>query len=315
MAKHRIKKYSRRRSQSPYKKSVAPIIISVIAFLVLSLVVSVVIGILLGRRTDGVGSETKFDFERVDYDSNGKTVRAVEAYNFPKGASPYDYVRQEISDLSVCVSHKDGSLAYAFDVAEKTPVRENGEGSFKSLCASSKDAGARVCAYLYVTSFKCEDSYEREIVKAFEIALIKEIAQSGANDILLLGIEVDESNISEVENFVAKAALAAGKIQIGVAVSEEILALTENEVYLAARIRSCCDYLALDLTSLTVEDGESQGKNDAGEDLPSKLEETLEKNKYYIKSYPMRLLFSQEEFKIYAPALALGVEDLQIVGE
>lgn len=315
MAKHRIKKYSRRRVQSPYKRSVAPIIISVIAFLVLCLVVSVVIGVLLGRRADGIETEKKFDFERVDYNSNGKTVSAVEAYNFPKGASPHDYVRQGISDLSVCVSHKDGSLAYSFEVAEKMPVRANGEGSFKTLCASSKDAGARVCAYLYVTAFECEDRYEREIVKAFEIALVKEISESGADDILLLGIDPDEFNISEIENFVAKAALAAGKTQIGVAVSEETLALTENEEYIASRIRSSCDYLALDITYLTIEDGESPGRDEEGGALPSKLEEKLDKNKYYIKSYPMRLLFSQEEFKIYQPALDLGVEDLQIVGE
>lgn len=315
MARHRIKKYSRRRSSSPYKRSIAPIIISVIAFVLLSLVVSVIIGIALGRRAEKTDTDKRFDFERVDYDSNGKTVSAVEAYNFPYGASPYDYVDQEIYDLSVCVAHKDGTLDYSFDIAEKIPVSINGESSFESLCASAQDAGARVCAYLYVGSFAYAEKYERDVMKAYEIALVNEIAQSGADDILLLGLDVTEDNIDEIEEFVARAAISAGDVQIGVAVDEQTLALTKDEVYLAARLRSSCDYLALDLTHLTVADGESSGKDGNGDEKPSRLEEVLEKNEYYIKSYPMRVLFSQTEFRIYQSALALGVTDMQIIGE
>ncbi len=315
MAKRRIKKYSRRRSSSPYKRSAAPIIITVIAFILLSVVISTVIGIALGRRAEKVDTDKRFDFERVDYDSNGKNVSAVEAYHFPYGAKPYDYVYQDITDLSVCVAHKDGKLDYSFEIAKNMPVRENGESSFASLCDEAEDAGARVCAYMYVTAFEFEDKYERDVMKAYEIALVREIAESGAEDILLLGLDVTEDNIDEIEEFVARTAISAGNVQIGVAVDEETLALTEDEVYFAARLRSACDYLAFDLTDLTVSDGESSEKDENGEKKPSKLEEELEKNRYYIMSYPMRILFSQAEFKIYQSALALGVTDMQIVGE
>ena len=315
MAKHRIRKYSRRRSASPYKKSVAPIVISVVAFLILSLVISVSIGIALGKRAEREETGKKFDFSITEYNSNGKRVSAVEAYHFPIDSSPYDYVRQEIYDLSVCVSNKNGELEYYFDVAEKMPLRENGERSFSTLCADAKDAGARVCAYLYVTSFEISDSHEREVVKAFEIALISEIARAGASDILLLGISVSEDNINEVEDFVAKAANASSSVQLGVAVSEDLLRLADNDVYHASRIRSACDYLALDLTHLKESDGESAETDENGNKKPGLLEQTLERNKYYIKSYPMRMLFSQSEFRIYHYAAEFGVENMQIVAE
>ena len=195
------------------------------------------------------------------------------------------------------------------------PLRENGEKSFAVLCADAQDAGARVCAYVYVTAFEIEDKYEREVVKAFEIALVEEIAKAGASDILLLGIDVGEENIKEVEDFVAKAANSSQNVQLGVAVTEETLRLTENEIYIAARVRSACDYLALDLTHLRVADGESAGIDSNGDRKPSLLEQTLENNKYYVKSYPMRILFSQSEFRIYQYALELGVENMQIVAE
>lgn len=315
MAKHRIKKYSRRRSASPYKRSAAPIVISVIAFLILSFVISIAIGVALGKRAENDDGGKRIDLSIEEYESNGKKVSPVEAYHFPTASSPYDYVRQEIYDLSVCVSNKEGKLNYYLEAAEKMPLRENGEKSFAVLCADAQDAGARVCAYVYVTAFEIEDKYEREVVKAFEIALVEEIAKAGASDILLLGIDVGEENIKEVEDFVAKAANSSQNVQLGVAVTEETLRLTENEIYIAARVRSACDYLALDLTHLRVADGESAGIDSNGDRKPSLLEQTLENNKYYVKSYPMRILFSQSEFRIYQYALELGVENMQIVAE
>ena len=51
MAKYRIRKYSRR-TKSQYKKSHAPIVLSVIAFLLLSVIISVAIGISLSKRAE-----------------------------------------------------------------------------------------------------------------------------------------------------------------------------------------------------------------------------------------------------------------------
>ena len=316
MAKHRIRKYSRR-TKSQYKKSAAPIVLSVIAFLLLSVIISVVIGISLSKRVEESGENDKrFDFDKVEYKSGDKVVSGVEAYNFPKGSDAASYIAQDIPDLSVCIRHKNGEMDYRFDIAEQYALDAMDTSySFSSLCTTAHNAQGRVCAYLYVGSFEIEDEYEREIRKAYEIALINEAAKSGADDILILGLDVTADNISEIENFVAKASIAADKTPLGVAVSLDVLSLNDSEVYLAARLRGACDYLALDLTHLTLADGSSKGVDENGNKLPSLLEETLAAHEYYIKSYPMRVLLAKDQSKLYVPTLALGVTDMQIVGE
>ena len=315
MAKHRIKKYSRRTVSAARRSRVGLAVFLVAVFVILSVTVSVAIGLALGRRVDKLPPEKHYDLELPDYESNGKTVSSIEAYHFPVEANPADYVYQEIYDLSVAVRHKDGSLAYYLESGEKFPIDEMGERSFKTLCERADDAGARVCAYFYVTSFDIGDEHEREIVKAYEIALIADIAESGADDILLLGLDTDENNMEEIEAYVSRAAKAAGGVPLGVAIDRETVMLTENEIYLAGRLRSVCDYLALDLTDLKVTDGESIGKDPDGNPLESRLSEILGDFQYYIKTYSMRLIFSQAEYKLYEPALRLGAENIQIVGE
>lgn len=316
MARHRIRKYSRR-TRSQYRKSHAPIILSVIAFLLLSVIISVFIGLSLSKRAEESGQSGKrFDFERVEYKSGDKVVTGVEAYNFPKGSDAASYVAQSIYDLSVCVRHKNGEIDYRLDIAEQYGLDSVvGDRSFKALCTAAHDAGGRVCAYLYIGSFAIEDAYQRDIRKAYEIALIREVAESGADDILLLGLDVNTDNIAEIESFVARAATAAGKTPLGVAVSVDTVALNDSEIYPAARLRSACDYLALELTHLKLTDADSQGLDENGNPLPSLLEATLANHEYYIKSYPMRVLLSREHSRLYIPTLALGVVDMQIVAE
>ena len=314
MAKHRIKKYSRRTSSGKRNGKVGLIVVLVIAFMLLSCIISVAIGIALGQRAEEIETSERLDLSYEAYDSKGKTVKSIEAYHFPVEAAPSDYVYQDITDLSVAVRHEDGSLPYYLETGEKYPIDKMGERSFKALCDSAKIAGARVCAYFYVTSFNAEDEREAAIIRAYEIALISEIAKSGADDILLLGLEVTEENISELEKFVSDAAKAAEKAPLGVAVDRETVALTESEIYLAARLRSSCDYLALDLTDLEVKDGEN-GKDQDGKKTDSKLLTVLSDFEYYIRSYGMRIIFSQQEYKLYVPALELGVKNLQIVGK
>ena len=316
MARHRIRKYSRR-TKSQYKKSAAPIVLSVIAFLLLSVTISVFIGLSLGKRAeDSAAADKRFDFDKVEYKSGDKVVTGVEAYHFSKGADAASYIAQDINDLSVCIRHKNGDIDYYFDVVEQYAL-DNMDSiyGFDSLCSDAHAAGGRVCAYLYVGAFEVEDEYQREIRKAYEIALIREAAVSGADDILLLGLDVDADNIVEIETCVAKASTAAGKTPLGVAVSVETVAQNDKEIYYAARLRGACDYLALDLTYLTLADGNGRGVDENGNKIPSLLEETLSHYEYYIKSYPARVLLAKDHSKLYIPTLALGVTDMQIVGE
>lgn len=315
MARRRMSRFSRLSASS--HRSVGktvPIVISVVAFLLLSIIISVAVGLLLSNRVDELEDKEKFEFDKVEYISGNKVVKGVEAYHFDESASPKDYVAQGISDLSVVARDRDGALHFAFEIANVFPIDEmRSERSFKALCEDARRADARVCVYVYITSFDIEDKYVRDAAKAYEIALISEIAESGASDILLMGLDVTQENLGEVCDFVSRASIAAGKAPLGVSLAPEVYYLAEKEIYTAGKVRACCDYLAVDLTYMTLEDGKSQGKSESGEELPSLLEKTVGRLKFYISEYPARVLFAREHRKLYINAVELGITDYQII--
>ncbi len=314
MAKGRIKKYSRRTSMSSHRRKVSPVVISVISFILLSLVISVAVGIILGERAERPDSGKYFDFERVEYDSHGKKVASVEAYRLPKGHNAADYVDQGINELSVKLRDSEGSLEYYFEVGEKLSLDSmDADSSFSALAESAHSRGGYVCAYVYITSFACEDEMLREVYKAYEISLISEAAERGADDILLLGLNVTDENIAELEEFTARAANAAGEAVLGVGVSKQTLMLAEKEVYYAGRLRAACDYIALDLTYLSDNDT-AEHTSDDGE-RTSLLKNTLDECEYYIKAYSMRTLFSEESREVYREASDMGLVNFQVIGK
>ena len=314
MAKRRMKRYSRRTRTAGKTSRVSLIVLCVVIFLVLSISVSVVIGILLGKRSQEVSNRPKYEFDKVEYQSGGKTVKSIEGYYFAKGASAADYYVQGIRDFSFCLRHKDGSLDFSSDIAKKLGFDfADTESGVKQTVSGIKTEGGRACGYFYVRAFNETNDGLRDVYEAYELALIEEMVQSGIDEILLLGIDVNKDNIDEVERFVAKASLMSQSTAIGVAVSLDTLSKTEREIYYAARIKNACDFLALDLCHLTVNDGES-GVSEDGQRVPGKLEDIIGQNEYYIKQYGLRLLFSRDESQIYKAAMALGIVDFQIVG-
>ena len=314
MAKRRMKRYSRRTRAAGKTSRVPVVVLCVVIFLILSVSISVVIGILLGKRADEVSSRPKFEFEKVQYQSGGKTVSSIEGYHFAKGASAADYYAQGIRDFSFCLRYSDGTLAYSSTVAESLMIdATDSDASLTRAVSRIKDEGGRACGYFYVTAFEEQNEGLRDVYLAYELSLIAEMAESGIDEILLLGIDVSDENIDSAAEFLARASLSAKNTAIGVALSLDTLRATENEVYFAARMKNACDFLALDLCHLTLSDAEDVIDKE-GDTVKSTLETLIVQNEYYIRTYKLRLLFSKDHSQIYRSATELGVVDFQIVG-
>ena len=118
-----------------------------------------------------------------------------------------------------------------------------------------------------------------------------------------------EDNIAEAEDYAKRASIAAGDAVLGVTLSAETMLLTENEVYVAGRMKNACDHLALDLTHIIYGD---ETVNSRGETV-SRLNAMIERMEYYIKAYSMRLVFSKENSKLHTEEQELGANNLQIV--
>ena len=295
------------------EKLTAAIIIAVV--LVLFAIVSVIIGIALGDKADKYTVESKYYFSFEPYKSGDKTVRAVDAYAYTLGADAKGYVSRGVSDLSFCIRDAEGKLSYNSAVAASVGIvqEECGYDLFEEM-AYVHALGGYACAYVYADSFKCEDEYLREVYKAYEIALIREAAECGVDDVLILGLDVTTANIAEVEKYVSEAAKAAGKAPLGVAVSRELLALTGNDVYLSSRISAVCDYLALDLRYMSADASKAEENTDSDDgEVLSELDTTLGELEYYIEAYKMRVILSKANASLYDFALDLGVSNIQIV--
>lgn len=307
----RYSKYSRRTVLSEKRSRTATVAVAIVAFVLLCVVISVVIGILLGDKADEYNDrKTVFELSGEDYYSGDKLVKSVDAYAYQFGADAKSYIGSGIADLSVCLRGSDGSLTYSSSVASLM-----GAAADESLKALSEHVeyihgcGGRVCAYFYVTSFGEADEYLRELYMDYEVALINEAARSGVDDIMLVGLGVAESSIGEIEEYVSRAAYASENAALGVILPESVVSAADNGEYLAARVRSVCDYIALDLRSLDVNSADIA----EGEET-SALEAFLMKNEYYIEAYRMRIVLSKENSSLYDDIKALGVKNIQIIG-
>jgi hypothetical protein len=100
---------------------------------------------------------------------------------------------------------------------------------------------------------------------------------------------------------------------LGVLVSPETVKLLEDGTYLAARVRSACDFIALDLRALSPD----ADKTAAGleENEKSELEVLLDEMEYYVSSYKMRIVLSKNNSELYDALVSLGVNNIQIIEE
>lgn len=302
----RIKKYSRRasRGRRSSKRWVA-VVLAAVAFIALCFVISVVIGLALGRRADEYQPDPKYDFDYKEYYSGNKKVKIVDAHEYQWGFGTSHYLSQGISDFSVCLRDSDGFITYDSQVDVSFGEVSEGSRKLSDAVDAVHNVDGYVCGYIYVQSFKIEDSYLRGVYKAYEAALVAEASRGGVDEILLVGIEPTSDNIDEIERFVSDMSRAAGDKPLGVLLSREIFSATENGDYRASRIRSVCDFVALDMRDLPKD-------ADAGAE-ESVLFKTLGEMEYYIKSYSMRVVLSTENSSLYDSFLRFGAENVQII--
>ena len=301
----RTSKYSRRTSSGGKRPRALMVIAATAAFLALCFIVSVAVGLALGKQADEYASSHRYDLEVEEYYSGNKRVKAVDAYVFKADSSVKSYILNGVTDFSVALRESNGDLNFASSIipaeegdAQKPDLRE--------LVDSIHSQGGYVCAYFYVLSMNIEDKYQRKLHEAYEIALINEAAESGVDEIMLVGLESGGDKINEVRRFVSDMAFAAENAKLGVLISPETFKLTEEGVYNSAIIKSVCDFVALDLRGIAVPEGEEE-KN--------QLAEVLGEMEYYIRSYNMRTVFSKENSALYESAKEMGVVSIQIIEE
>ena len=307
----RYTKRKKVKGHSSNPKKIVPVLIA-IAVVIVCLAAAVALGIALGKKANEYKSESKYDFEYDLYKSGDKSVRVVDAVYYTLGTSAREYIKNGEGYLSFCLRNAQGELGFVSSTAIDAGIAQNSSNiSLADEMLYVHNLGGYACAYIYSTAFDCEDKYLREIYKAYELALIREAAECGVDDILIVGLDVNADNIAEIEKYVSDAAVAADKAPLGVLASREIVLKANDGVYFASRILAVCDYLALDLRELDVNEMTSTIDPDGN----SGADAIVAEFEYYIEAYRMRLVFSRENAKLCESFRDLGVRNTQIIAE
>lgn len=306
--RRRRSKYSRRTLLNRDRSRVWVYIMAIAAFVALCLIISVGVGLLLAKEAGE--HSPRYDFNSKTYYSGNKLVKPVDAHPYTFGDYAGLLTGVGITDFSVCLRSSDGAITYntEYDVSFGEEIAE-GVSPLSKYTTYIHESGGYVCAYFHVISFTVEDEQLREIYKAHELALLSEAARSGADEIMLVGLNVTDENIDEIEEFVSDAATAAGTAVLGALVTPDVFRLTEEGIYHAARLRAVSDFVALDLRDLP----DNADSVEVGE--ISLLEQVLDEMEYYISSYSMRVVLSEENSVLYDALRKLGVASIQIIGD
>lgn len=303
--KRRKHKYSRRTPISAGRRRVLPIVL--IAVLAVCAVVAIAVGLgayLRRKAEDYSPSEREDDDIITPVTGKGEAVIAP-LYSYD--ASVYSVMSKGYKALSMSLGTAR-NVSFKSEIAGMLSDISVGDIELSAYTSSVKYYGGRACGYFISDAFECEDENTRRLKKAYETALMCEAASMGIDDILILGINVTERNIDEVCEYMRQLHDALGECSVGICVSAGVMELTGQGVYIATELKESCDFLALDMRELefTSLDGE-------GTDVPSSLEEYLGSLKYYIKSYSMRLLFSDGNIDFFDTACKLGYSNVQAV--
>lgn len=152
----------------------------------------------------------------------------------------------------------------------------------------------------------------RRTLRAYEGALIAEIAESGANEVLLLGLEISGETLSEVALFLREVRENCPDATVGVGVPTALM-LGDDYVEPLRTLLTWADHVALDLgdydthtLSLTDEDGNVIR-------TAATVGQVLELLDGAIDCYRMRLLLPAGMYEHLATVEEMGYENWQIV--
>lgn len=304
----RRNKYSRRTSISLRKKRIITTIILVVVSVAVLFGIAVGVGAYLKRKAESYEPKKEYELEDNAPPASDGAV-AVQAPMFTYGEYVYGYVQKGYSDLSLSLGTAE-SVTFKSEVAQSVSGVESGEIKLEEYSSIIHKYEGRACAYFKSSAFECEDENLRRVKKAYEISLLCEAAASGIDDILILGINVTQANCDEVARYLSELNSAVGDCSVGIAINAGTLLLTDNEVYLAGKLKSACDFVALDLRRL-----DFSGDQDTDDGMATNLAEYLNQFKYYLSAYSVRLVFSDANSKFFDEAIKLGLSNVQVADD
>ncbi len=199
--------------------------------------------------------------------------------------------------LSVSLNTPDGELLYTSAVAKLygSAPQEAPElnGSLQELYTST--TVSYISGVFYPQAPKQETPDLFYAVAAQEAALLREFANAGGSELLLVGLSFAEADLNTTLEYIKQIKAALGEIPFGLAVPFSAAATARGWELLPLLAQNAA-YLALDL--------QAEADTDAAT--------LLQHSNYYLVSYQMRLLLDDTQTELINAASAT-LSDLQIL--
>jgi hypothetical protein len=290
----------------PSKKTVLALSVTACGALLLA----IVLGNLLKSRVDpnGMGDVTEpptgTEAETVPYDRGLKTpaqnagiVSLTDATEQTLRREARRFREAGMTAVSLLLCDSDGTLLFDSSVNAALGIfPENATLSISRILASFHDEGLYVSCIFSMRFFLSADAHSERILYAYETELLSEVAQAGADEIVLLDADrlfrlTDESGArcySDKEALSALTEIAvtvhgdAPETAVGLTCSPDFLASVQADLYLSA-LAKAFDFTLLDLRAFQTGAPEEDRI----------LSDTVSAHLYFVLRYGMRILIPE----------------------
>lgn len=208
----------------------------------------------------------------------------------------------------------DGTPQYSSDTA-RTLGRQTADASdilpqllFETIHAN----GCRVAA-----TFACAWQNEtvlslRRVARTYEAALVTEIAQAGADEVLLTGLAVSEETLREVALFLQEIRESCPDAVIGISLPTTLM-MSDTRVETVRTLLTWADHAALDLSDYATHTFSDTAADGTPIRTAATLSQILDLLDPAIRRYRMRLLLPVSMYEQLVTVEELGYDNWQVV--
>ena len=210
--------------------------------------------------------------------------------------------------------YEDRMPRYQSDIAQALGRQQAGETdvTLSRLFAAILTEDGYIAATFSCSWQEETNTAMRRAQRAYESALVAEIAESGAHEVLLLDLTVDADTVDEVALFLREIRENCPDAVVGVAVSTAFMA-DDNHVERTRTLLTWADHVALDLSDYNTHTVYTTDKDGTTSRRVAALSDTLDLLSPAIARYRMRLLLPAGMYEKLEVLETLGYENWQII--
>lgn len=270
---------------------------------VAAVMIALIVGNTLGKVADGIGNGG-IPADPQIYTYTTSDVAPIDAYPIQvKGQSNETFSRlieglaPGVDSVSLYLS-ESGVPLYCSEVYCAISGTYGGQLALDEAFSTLHGKGLYVSCCLTLREFYTDDTYGNDVLRAYAAALICEVLDAGADEVVLIDMPTDRKSMAMISEICATVRGSIEDARLGCAVAYGEFCAAENPGYVIETYSSFADIFCLDIGTV---------------DPATAVESTA----YYFRSYPVRVLFTDAgngERAVKVSALsAVGISNVQSV--